>query len=196
LNTVINGVNVKITEKTDYPFSDKIEFVISPEKETEFTIYLRNPEWSANTHIEGAESKDTNGFLILSKKWKKGDRISLSFNSEIKMHTAFDQSRYLQKGSLVYALNIPSRAEIIRKYDVPGFYDYHHYPTDSTYKNVNFMPGSDPKNFSAEDINGSTDNPWARPVVALKGKMMKGQDQIDVELIPMGCTLLRKVTFK
>jgi len=47
-----NGNKVFIQQKTTYPESDKITLIINPEKETEFSLALRIPGWSAQNSIK------------------------------------------------------------------------------------------------------------------------------------------------
>ena len=46
-----NGANVKITEETDYPFSDTIRFKLSLAKPAKFPLYLRVPGWCAKPDV-------------------------------------------------------------------------------------------------------------------------------------------------
>lgn len=83
---------VQIIENTDYPVTDRIEFTINPKKEGTFTLALRIPVWSNNNtlFINGVESKDailSGSFLNLSRKWQKGDKVTLKLDLQGKMVT-------------------------------------------------------------------------------------------------------------
>ena len=198
LNTEINGTKITIVEKTSYPFYENIEFQVSAEKETEFCIRLRIPEWSVSTVVNSVEAKTKteNGYYVITRRWNKCDTFSISFQSEIKAAKAFDGSVSLSKGPLVYALDIPSVDKHTRTYNVPGFFDHSHTALSNEYLVARFPEENAAFSFTFTGIDGSMENPWAKPVVALKGKMLFGNDTKDVQLIPMGCTLLRRVTFK
>ena len=81
LNTTIQGTNVEVKEITNYPFEDKIEFVVSPEKEIAFEMTIRIPEWAKKYDViaKGAVIKRAGDYCTISKNWKKGDKISLDF---------------------------------------------------------------------------------------------------------------------
>src|SRR3989339_823901 len=46
LKTKIDNTNVTITEKTEYPFSDDVNFTIDTDKDIDFVLYLRRPSTS------------------------------------------------------------------------------------------------------------------------------------------------------
>jgi len=50
--TVGDGVQIRITESTGYPFSEVIEFTLSPERAVEFPIFLRVPGWCESARVE------------------------------------------------------------------------------------------------------------------------------------------------
>ncbi len=47
-----DNVPVKIIEQTDYPFSDKIEFIFQTKNDVEFSFYVRVPHWCENAAME------------------------------------------------------------------------------------------------------------------------------------------------
>ncbi len=78
------GTKVKITCNTDYPFNESISMKIEPEKKAEFPIYLRMPVWCKTAEVEvngrriKAEPVDgRKGFVRISRKWRKGDVVTL-----------------------------------------------------------------------------------------------------------------------
>jgi uncharacterized protein len=199
LNTKINGVKIQIEEVTDFPFEDKITFQINPEQEGEFEVMIRIPDWGSSNVIiaDGADIKNENGFCLLNKKWKKGDQINISFKPEIIVRKANNGESYLQRGELVYALNIPSTDKKIKEWPVKGFYDQYFMAQKGFDYNLAF-------DGSAGNAFGFTlattkagDNRWINSPVMLKGKMINGKgEKKEVTLVPMGSTILRKVTFK
>ena len=72
LNTKINGEKIIIEEKTSYPFSENIDFIIHCKMKNNFKIYLRIPQWAVNSSIDAtnAEVKIVNGFYEVSKNWE------------------------------------------------------------------------------------------------------------------------------
>ena len=81
--------HICIEQKTDYPATDKVEIVVSPDKEAMFDFKLRIPAWSEinSVAVNGVEVKDvTNGYLTISRKWSKGDVISLTFDLRARLY--------------------------------------------------------------------------------------------------------------
>ena len=204
VKTSVNGVKVQIEEKTDYPFSSEIYFVLSPERPADFPVTLRNPGWSKNTRVtcEGATVRRGGNYFLVRKTWMKGDQIRLEFNETVVGTTASNGEIALQRGPLVYALRIPEVAKDIKDYDLPGFADLEYLPSQGAHWSYALDPsvGNGNFGFSAKtdkDIN--MQYPYDIAPVQLEGKLINldtGQRQ-DVLLIPMGSRLaiLRRVTF-
>ncbi len=78
-----NGVAVKLTQKTVYPESERIELGVAPDSPAEFAIRLRIPRWldrPAQISVNGktAQVKAERGtFATLTRQWHKGDTIEL-----------------------------------------------------------------------------------------------------------------------
>ncbi len=199
VKTDINGIQVNIKEETDYPFSDKIVISVNPSQKATFEIMLRKPSWAGKFEVSapGTEQKDVKGYLILKKEWTSGDQISINMKTEIKPITASNDEVYLQRGALVYALPIPDKEKPIRDYSVEGFHDYHYFAKENTDYQLAFTDKNGiPDNFSYEQttVNG---NPWVNTPVSITGKMFSINEnkETNVKLIPIGNTVLRRVTF-
>ena len=202
LTTSYHGVNIKIEERTNYPFSDDIEFIFTTDAEVELKIYLRKPNWSNELKIEidGAEISEEGGYSLINKKWKTGDTIKVSFTNEIFPVTANNSELAIQRGALVYALEIPQREEITKEYEVEGFTDYMVFATDDLYKNVQLNKSPKDDSFGlkySEDKNPINLNPWYKGDTYLIGEFYNTElnKLMQLKLVPMGGTILRRVTF-
>ncbi|MCG6187639.1 beta-L-arabinofuranosidase domain-containing protein [Maribellus maritimus] len=203
LNTDINGVKVKISERTDYPFSDLINFSVEPEKSVSFALCFRIPEGVSNVEVK--ELKDANIVrkqeqIIITKKWQTGDTLEIKFvmNSKLIPHpvseTVPSPGFFVQRGPLVYAL--PFSYELVESYEYnnTGFYRYEVNTMDST--GWNYLIDSDSKFSITENKKANKLSPWEESPLYLKGKLIdeKGNKR-NVQLIPEGCTVLRRVAF-
>ncbi|MCK4966708.1 glycoside hydrolase family 127 protein, partial [bacterium] len=78
------GHKVKIVQKTGYPVSDAAEIKIYPEKKTEFTLFLRIPQWSerSSVRINGKDSGTVipGTYVKISRNWKAGDTVTIKFD--------------------------------------------------------------------------------------------------------------------
>ncbi|WP_281227158.1 glycoside hydrolase family 127 protein [Flavobacterium aquiphilum] len=96
---------LEISQQTDYPWDGKVALTVSPQKESEFTIKLRIPGWARNQVLPGDlysyksasslvtkvtvneipfNQSEEKGYIIITRKWKKGDTIKLDFPMEVK----------------------------------------------------------------------------------------------------------------
>jgi DUF1680 family protein len=200
LTTNYNGVNLKIEEQTNYPFSDDIKFIITVDKDVDMKIYLRKPNWSKDLNIEIDNAKITqeNGYYIIHKTWKTGDTIQISFVNEIFPVVANNSEVAVQRGALVYALEIPHREEVIKEYEIEGFKDYMVFSTDDLYKNLNLVKSENDNSFGLSYVKDKNhQNPWYDGNAHLIGELYNTELEklIKVKLVPMGGTTLRRVTF-
>ncbi len=202
VTTNYNGVSLKIEEKTNYPFSDAITFNITSEKEVELIIYLRKPSWTTKLNIEVADAEIVlnEGYYGIYKKWKTGDTIQVTFENEIKPVLANNNEIALQRGAIVYALDVPHREEIVKQYDVKGFIDYQVFSTSENYKNLALDASENKNSFGftyVKSDNTSTANPWNTQNGQLVGKLFNTELNkfTEVTLKPMGSSTLRRVTF-
>jgi hypothetical protein len=109
-----NGTGLKLQQKTNYPWKDAADIVITPEKPVEFTLYLRIPGWSERTQVT-VNRKTVSGvtpgqYLAVHRKWEPGDSISVKFDMtthtiEANPRVVDDYGRVaVQRGPLVYCL--------------------------------------------------------------------------------------------
>ena len=130
-NFVFNKQPVSVTLNTNYPSSGAIELNVDPVKKAKFTLHLRIPGWlngeltPGGTYVASEPSSVKpellingvttpyiveNGYVVLNREWKKGDKISYRF----PMNTVFvkakeaikqDEGRVaIQRGPLVYCV--------------------------------------------------------------------------------------------
>jgi len=76
--------SVTLALEGDYPRSGRVALRVSPSRATEFCLKLRIPRWSRHTliSVNGRPLKDiaAGTYLPLTRTWKKGDTVSLSFD--------------------------------------------------------------------------------------------------------------------
>lgn len=202
--TTIGGVKVKLEEKTDYPFENTVKVAVEPERESSFSLYFRDPEWSHGTKLEckGAHIERNGDFWKVSKNWKSGDRISLSFFAKVQPVTAVNGEVALQYGALLFALPISSTRKVVRTYPVAGFEDTYYEPKDDIADGLALTTESHGNGFGFEpteiSVNHGKLRPFDTPTINLRGKMVSKTTgaKMSVELVPMGCApTLRRLTF-
>ncbi len=130
-NTVIPMGKEKVAVKmeTDYPWKGNIALSVDPTRTLKFALHLRIPGWVSGTavpgnlysFVNGGEEmpsllvndkpfafKNENGYAVIEREWKKGDKVSWTLPMTIKKLAAKDQLTQnkdriaLQRGPLVY----------------------------------------------------------------------------------------------
>jgi hypothetical protein len=127
-----NNDSVTITEKTDYPFSEKIDFVIKSNKPVNFPLELRIPTWckGATISINGTKSEEklvSGTFHKLARTFKDGDVVTLNLPMELKLTRwgTNNSGIAIERGPLVYSLPIKSK---VVKYSSLGCKDIDKFP--------------------------------------------------------------------
>jgi DUF1680 family protein len=87
IETNLNGKKISITQETDYPKKGQVLLTVSPEREFQFPLKLRIPNWSANSRVEVngkpvAEVKPGT-YLVLDRKWKSGDKVQIDLDMSL-----------------------------------------------------------------------------------------------------------------
>jgi DUF1680 family protein len=123
-----DGTGLKVEQKTNYPWDGAVEISVTPAKSTEFTFYLRIPEWcnSAQVAVNGKSmSGVTPGqYLAVRRRWSPRDAIHLKFGMapqviEANRRVVDDYGRVaVQRGPLVYCLEQLDQPQGVSLYDV------------------------------------------------------------------------------
>lgn len=111
-----DGRRLKLTQTTNYPWSGDIKLTVDPEHASDFTVYLRWPAWAASADVEINGQPVTSpdfkrgSYIPVSRNWKRGDTITLSFPMQPVPTVANPRAADLygrlamQRGPLVYTL--------------------------------------------------------------------------------------------
>ncbi len=138
---VANKKEVKITEKTHYPFRDKITLTVTTSDTVKFPLYLRIPEWCENPEVTVNETDlktgpKTGNYIRIGRTWHNKDRIVLHLPMElrIKRWSSMGNSVSVLRGPLTYSLKIKPRREKTTTYDwsdqAIDFAEKHNVPVD------------------------------------------------------------------
>lgn len=179
---VDNGIPVNIIQKTSYPFDDKISFTISfidPNKEATFPFYLRIPKWcrkpviSINGRALQRINKNDN-IAVVNRVWSNNDVIELILPMEIKLSEWYERSLAVERGPLVYGLEIKEKKENhsfssgYEKYgkvyaEVLAQSSWNYGLMEFAIKDIN-------KYFIVQKSNGNSPYPWTQQAAPLKIK--------------------------
>ena len=110
VNTALRGVDVNVTEETDYPFRGTIRLILSPATAIEFPLMLRIPAWAdaAVVKVNGNEIRGTQAgaFVTTVHRWKKGDRVDITFPMRVRATRWMAGSAALERGPLIFSLAV------------------------------------------------------------------------------------------
>ncbi|MCD8739768.1 glycoside hydrolase family 127 protein [Mucilaginibacter roseus] len=127
--TIGEGKSItRVSQKTEYPWKGAVNISVDPETTKSFSVYVRIPGWATGTEnpfgLYNAEQKGKvalqvngqavpvniqKGYAVITRKWKKGDKIMLSLPMEPRVVSAntlvkeLNNKRAIAAGPLVYA---------------------------------------------------------------------------------------------
>lgn len=130
-NIILDKTDLQIVQQTNYPWDGNVAITVWPKKESEFTVKLRIPGWVRNQVLPGdlysystpASAKvllkingkpfkyiEEEGYITISRKWKKGEIIEMDLPMEVKKVVTNDKVESdkgkvsLEYGPIVYAI--------------------------------------------------------------------------------------------
>ena len=131
----VAGTDVEMVQKTDYPWSGNISMTVNPKVSKEFTLYVRVPNrttselYTPTPVVTGIKSlmvngkaitpTIVNGYAVIKRTWKKGDKVDVVLPMEVQKITADDKIEAdkgrmaLRYGPLIY--NVESVDQDINK---------------------------------------------------------------------------------
>ena len=144
-NIVVNGVKVKLTQTTDYPWSGDVTLRVDPERPVETSFVIRVPEWTRNPTQSAlyrfaqaapdAPALTVGGksvplqpdavTAIVDGKWRKGDVIALKFPMPVRRVLANDKvtentgKAAIQRGPILYALEAIDNGGSVKDLKIP-----------------------------------------------------------------------------
>jgi hypothetical protein len=134
VSTRVRDVPVRVRETTDYPFRDQLRITVDPERPLDFPLKLRVPGWASGAKVSvngrAVPGEVKEGFIVLERNWRKGDRIDVAFNIETRAVPGFNQSVSVEHGALLFSLPIAERWEKLRDRGGPSA-DWEVYPNSS-----------------------------------------------------------------
>lgn len=178
LKTEIGTSHLVIENKTEYPYGNQCNFVIHQGKPNRLRIKIRIPKWVSR--IETAEDfRMEYGYLTIHRIFETEDSINITFHAEVQVAADVYGAHYFKYGALVFALPINATENIGKTY-APGFADFTYAPVDNT----RYQYTDTPHTFYKE----------GKIYTELVNKATQLKEQ--VELVPIGATILRQTTFQ
>lgn len=108
LNTEINGIAVKITQDTEYPFRLNGKYVVETAAPVTFSLKIRIPKWAKSVKINGKDIAKKE-YIVLRKKWNGKEEITLELSDVPNIKKRPFNMKTVEYGPLVFCL--PIKAE-------------------------------------------------------------------------------------
>lgn len=85
-----DGVPVKITCETAYPFEEEIRVKVEPERVSQFPLSFRIPQWCERPQFKIGDAfeplrADAKGFAKISRRWESCDVVTLRFPMSVRV---------------------------------------------------------------------------------------------------------------
>ncbi len=120
----VAGADVEMVQETDYPWDGRVSIVVNPEAEMKFSVRVRvpnrdigglyrnspeiRPTVSLSVNGKSVEPVIHKGYAVITRTWKKGDKIDLVFPLKVQRVKAIDKIEAdrgkvaLRYGPLIY----------------------------------------------------------------------------------------------
>lgn len=133
---------VSISQETQYPWDGQVKISVSPEKASQFALYLRIPGWAQNQPVpsdlysyispendsvsinvngEVFKYKSEKGYAVIDREWKQGDMVNYNVPMSIRrveanQKVADDSGKVaIERGPIVYCLEgIDNGADLMK----------------------------------------------------------------------------------
>lgn len=179
-----DGCSVTIEEMSSYPMGNEITLRVYASTDSRFTLYLRKPSWWTNVTVLGSDYEEDDHFLVICREWGTDTMINIRFEQKLCVHSWKDGEYYLSYGANVLALPIDSIRQTKKTYSVYGLEDTEYLP-----ENENYLDYALPS-----DIEKRLCDEWISEGIPMWNNQSRVEEKC--KLVPMGNTILRKVTFK
>lgn len=178
VQTKVGNVNVKIVEKTDYPYGNRVEFEVTANGR--FDLKIRKPDWLKRFECNFAY-KEESGYLVISRKWSGTESVVLTMDPTVETRQDLNGEFYFSYGALVLARPIEAKPRVNKTYALPEFSDVNY----TAQKPVIYKFGQPEQTALLGNFKFAT---------SLVNPETGKEEKIVLE--PMGRTILRQVTFK
>ncbi len=177
LATTIHGHPVRIENITEYPFQHVMRLKITQSEPADFILKIRKPLWVEKVRTD-EKYRIENDFIVIERAFSTNDMVHIAFDANVQILPDKQGSKYFTYGALLYALPIKA-TEIAGKNYGSSFTDYTYEP--ASHARYVFKADAEP-----QYLNG-----------IIQTTLFNTQTRTweEVELIPIGQTILRQVTF-
>jgi DUF1680 family protein len=133
-SVTVGKSKVAISQKADFPWDGKVAITVNPESSGKFTLRIRIPGWAQNEALPGGlykftdQDKEpvklsvngettamvlTDGYAVISRIWKSGDKVSLEIPMPVRRVIADERVKEdgekfaFQRGPVIFCAEWP-----------------------------------------------------------------------------------------
>jgi uncharacterized protein len=136
----VAGTDVEMVQQTDYPWSGKVSITVNPKQAKKFTVFVRVPDretselYPLEPSVAGVDSftvngvslspEKENGYLVITREWKVGDKIEIELPMKIQIvradeHIKADRGLVaFRYGPLIYTVETADQPRLDLKPDL------------------------------------------------------------------------------
>ncbi|MBQ4285701.1 MAG: glycoside hydrolase family 127 protein [Bacteroidales bacterium] len=113
LTTTVGSTEVTIEEKTSYPMTEEITFLVNPSAPSTFELSFRIPLWcsDATLSVNGEAVSCEGPVAKVRREWTEGDVVVLYLPMKVTSQRWYQNAASVERGSLVFALGIGEKWE-------------------------------------------------------------------------------------
>jgi hypothetical protein len=130
----VAGTAIEMVQKTDYPWSGNVSITVNPKETKQFSVFVRVPNrktselYAPSPEVRGLKSlavngnpvtpKIENGYAVITREWKAGDKIDLVLPMEVQRIKSDERIAAnrglvaLRYGPLIYSVERADQADI------------------------------------------------------------------------------------
>jgi uncharacterized protein len=191
LRADVDGTKVSILQETQYPFDDHVRLTVEAEAPTRLTLWLRRPAWVSAVHLDGIESEQRGGWILIERQWRNRTSFTLHFETAARVEAYPGGEVAVLRGPLQFVQPIPHYSRQLAVQARADWPDTELLADDRAL--LETLPiidaaRADPGFVLERVATDASDRPWHASPLRLNVH--------GVTLVPMGCAPLRRADFR